>query len=271
MASALKRPITQSEIETYSRDGVVTLRGLFDDAWVKHLTPLIEATMRDPGPLHLELEKSGGDGRFFFDTFLWPRNAGFKRFISESAAAEIAGTLMAASKVNVFFDQLLIKEPGTEERTPWHHDLPYWPVEGNQVCTLWLALDPVTAKSGAVEYIRGSHQYGERYHPRPFAGDNRYETPYPEIPDFESQRDDLDIAQFDLAPGDCTVHHALTIHGAPGNARRDVRRRAYVIRFAGDDATYAPRENIMPILHEPGIDAGAALDSDLWPVVWRAP
>lgn len=41
-----------------------------------------------------------------------------------------------ANKVNIFYDQLLIKEPGTVKRTPWHYDMPYWPLVGWQVCTI---------------------------------------------------------------------------------------------------------------------------------------
>jgi ectoine hydroxylase-related dioxygenase (phytanoyl-CoA dioxygenase family) len=268
------RAITGDEVRCYREDGIVLLRGLFDACWVEHLRPLVDQDMAAPGPLHLELEHSGAGpsgGRFFFDTFLWPRLPGFRRFVHESPAAAIVGALMGASKVNVFFDQLLIKEPGTAERTPWHHDLPYWPIEGEQVCTLWLALDRVSADSGAVEYVRGSHRWGERYNPPAFAGDDRYRTGLPKVPDFEARRAELDIVQFELEPGDCTVHHALLVHGAPGNARTDRRRRAYVTRWAGDGVVYAPRENIMPILEDPGIPAGAPIDSALWPVIWRAP
>lgn len=50
----------------------------------------------------------------------------------------------------------LIKEPGTVKRTPWHHDMLYWPLVGLQVCTIWLARDRVTKDSGAVECARGS-------------------------------------------------------------------------------------------------------------------
>ena len=263
------RAITADEIETYRRDGIVVLRGLFDRNWIEHLGPLVDADMAAPGPLHLELEKAPGGGRFFFDTFLWNRNDGFARFVHSSPAAAIVAALMGAGKVNIFFDQLLVKEPGTSEPTPWHHDLPYWPIAGEQVCTLWLALDRVTADSGAVEYIRGSHRWGDRYHPPAFAGDNRYRTGLPEVPDFESRREELDIVRFEMEPGDCTVHHALLVHSAPGNARADRRRRAYVTRWAGDDVVYAPEGEVMPILRDPGLEPGAPLDSDLWPVVWR--
>jgi ectoine hydroxylase-related dioxygenase (phytanoyl-CoA dioxygenase family) len=264
------RAVTADEIRAYREDGIVVLRQLFDAQWVEHLRPLVDQDMARPGPLHLELDKEEQAGRFFFDTFLWPRIPGFATFVHGSPAGAVVGALMGASKVNVFFDQLLVKEPGTGERTPWHHDLPYWPIDGDQVCTLWLALDEVTPDSGAVEYLRGSHRWGERYHPPAFAGDGRYRTGLPPVPDFEARRDELDIVQFEMQPGDCTVHHGLLVHGAPGNRRSDRRRRAYVTRWAGDDVVYAPRPNIMPILRDPEIPAGGPLDCDLWPVVWRA-
>ena len=70
-----------------------------------------------------------------------------------------------------------------------------------------------------------------------------------------------------MEPGDCTVHHGLTVHGAPGNASTSRKRRAYVMRWAGDDATYHPRPNLQRKLHEPGIAPGGMLDCDLFPVV----
>ena len=83
---------------------------------------------------------------------MWTYNAAFKQFVFESPAARIAARMMRANKVNVFDDQLLIKEPGTVKRMPWHQDILYWPLVGWQVCTSWLALDRVTK----VEYVRGS-------------------------------------------------------------------------------------------------------------------
>jgi len=73
---------------------------------------------------------------------------------------------MGATRVNFFYDQLLVKEPGTREGTPWHQDQPYWALSGLQVCSLWLPLDPVSEEVG-VEYVCGSHRWPEfsPYHP----------------------------------------------------------------------------------------------------------
>ena len=156
------------------------------------------------------------------------------------------------------------------EPTPWHQDIPFWPFQGDQICTLWLALDEVSADSGAVEYVKGSHRWGKKYQPKSFVGDGRYQQDgLDPLPDFNAIRDELDIVSFDMEPGDCTLHHGLTVHGAPGNSRSDRRRRAYVTRWAGDDVTYDPRDGTQPMLRDPGLNAGDSVDSDLWPVVWR--
>lgn len=120
----LKRAITEDEIRTYDRDGIVCLRGLFDADVVDGLREAAEECMAaDPSDLTMEIaDMQGKDGRFFFDTFLWLRNAKCRNFVHHSAAAEIAGRVMGAGKANIFFDQWLIKEPGTLIETPWHHD-----------------------------------------------------------------------------------------------------------------------------------------------------
>lgn len=269
MNTNLPRPITEEEIGTFERDGIVVLRGMFDQDWIERLRIWTEEDLAAPGKLHQELTKPGATGRFFFDTFMWTWRPGFRDFVFTSPAAQIAGTIMRSSKVNIFFDQLLVKEPGTSDRTPWHHDMPYWPVWGQQICTVWLALDAVTAETGAVEYVKGSHRWGQQFRPPAFVGDDRYKIDLPKVPDIEHQRDAFEFLQFELEPGDCTVHHGLLVHGAPGNARPDKRRRAMVSRWCGDDAVYHPLPNIQPMMWDPQIPAGGPLDSDLWPVVWR--
>ncbi|MBM3581357.1 MAG: phytanoyl-CoA dioxygenase family protein [Alphaproteobacteria bacterium] len=268
MNRTLARPITEEEIEAYHRDGVIFLKDMFDRDWIERLRELADWDMSTPGKMQQELAKKGDSGRFYNNTFLWPRHDGFKDFIFGSPAAEIVGTIMRSKKINIFFDQFLIKEPKTRERTMWHHDLTYWPVNGSQVCTLWLALDDVTKETGAVEYVKGSHRWNKRFKAEAFLGDGRYTEDLPPVPDIENMRSELQFAQYELKPGDCTVHHALTVHGAPGNTRPDRRRRAYITRWAGDDAVYYPRPNIQPMLWEPNIPAGGPLDSDLWPRVW---
>lgn len=261
--------ITEVDRAAYARDGIVCLRRQFDADWIAHLADWVERAMAVPGPSGEDYARSSDNGRFFGDLDLARRLEGFDHFLRESPAAEIAGRIMGARKANFFYDQLLVKEPGTGERTPWHQDQPYWAVAGRQVCSIWLPLDPV-ARETCVEYVAGSHDWPEfsPYHfvdGTPYAGSG-----LPPLPDIEAERAHHRIVTFALEPGDCLVFQAMIVHGAPGNSSRH-RRRALATRWTGDDARYCLRPGEVAIpTRDPGLEHGDPMDCADFPVVWRA-
>jgi len=259
-------PITEADRAAYDRDGIVCLRRMVDAEWIDHLGRWGEVAMAEPGP-HAEEYGAAGAGRFFGDLDIARRHEGFRRFVHESPAAEIAGRVMGATKVNFFYDQLLVKEPGTAERTPWHQDQPYWAVSGRQVCSIWLPFDPV-AEDTCVEYVAGSHLWPE-FNPAHFSDHSPYEgTGLPPLPDIEAERARHNILRFALEPGDCLVFQAMIVHGAPGNASQH-RRRALATRWTGDDARYCRRPGEVAIpTRDPGLTHGDPMDCADFPVVW---
>ena len=264
-----QRAITDCEIETYARDGVVKLAGVFSRYWIDTLREGVEEAMASPGT-HAEEYASGG-GRFFGDLDVSRRHGAFQSFVLHSPAAEIVGTIMGASRVNFFYDQLLVKEPGTSERTPWHQDQPYWAVSGRQVASIWLPLDPV-ARESALQYVKGSHLWGE-HNPHHFVDDTPYaDTGLPELPDIDGNLDEYDILGWDMAPGDCLVFQAMMVHGSAGNLSSSQRRRAWATRWTGDDARYCvrPGESGYPTF-DPGLQHGDMMDCEAFPLVWQAP
>lgn len=57
--------------------------------------------------------------------------------------------------------------------------------------SFWVALDPVTAESGALEFVCGSHKWGHFFQPEPFAkGGTSYERnpAYVDISDIDANR-----------------------------------------------------------------------------------
>ncbi len=242
---------------------------MFGADWLEFLADAIDHAMSSPGPHAEEYEGIASAGRFFGDIELAERLPAFRRFALESPAAAIAGAVMGATRVNFFYDQLLVKEPGTSARTPWHQDQPYWAVSGKQVCSVWLPLDPI-AENLSVEYVCGSHRWPE-YSPYHFIDGSPYKgTQLPPLPDIEAQRNQYRIARFALAPGDCLVFQAMVVHGAPGNTGRQ-RRRALATRWCGDDARYCrrPGEIAIPTV-DPGLAHGARLNCERFPLVWSA-
>ncbi len=268
MSINFSKIITTSIRQQYEKDGIICLRQVIPQNWLDFLDQAIEEAMNNPGPYAEEYVSEGENGRFFGDLEMAERLPKFRKFVLESPAAEIIGLVMGAQKVNFFYDQLLVKEPGTSKKTPWHQDQPYWAVSGYQVASIWLSLDPVP-KEVCVEYIKGSHRWSA-YNPYHFMDGTPYKgTGLPDLPDIDANRNEYDIVSFNLMPGDCLVFHGMIVHGAPGNRGLN-RRRALSTRWAGDDARYSIRAGEVAIpTQNPGLKNGDPLDSDRFPVVWR--
>ncbi|ANK80781.1 MAG: hypothetical protein TEF_08185 [Rhizobiales bacterium NRL2] len=255
-------------IEDFRRDGAVALRGVADAGWLERLRGALEANIADPGPFGKIYTQPGEAGFYFGDYCNWNRFSGYLDFAVESGIAEAVAALMGSSKVNLFHEHVLVKDPGTENPTPWHHDQPYWVVDGDQVLSTWIALDPVPADVG-MEFVAGSHLDGTHYNPRYFIDQRDFEDHHgPSAPDIDGNRAAYRILNWDLEPGDCVVFHARTLHAAPGN-RGQHRRRAVAYRWTGDDARFARREGRMsPPFEEVTLKPGDPMDSDTFPVVW---
>jgi ectoine hydroxylase-related dioxygenase (phytanoyl-CoA dioxygenase family) len=180
---------------------------------------------------------------------------------------------MGSRQVRLFHDHMLVKEPGTMQPTRWHQDQPFYDVEGFDNCSMWMPVDPVERES-TLEFVAGSHRQGWLM-PRSFMDDQAQwfeEGSLQEIPDVESHRDEHDIRSWAMQPGDVVFFHMLTLHHAYGVPGKN-RRRAFSLRFLGDDMVHAPRPwTCSPDFsgHELHIPAGAPLDHPSFPVLRRA-
>jgi ectoine hydroxylase-related dioxygenase (phytanoyl-CoA dioxygenase family) len=228
--------------------------------------------MADPGEFSKNYTTEGDGGNFFGDYCNWARIPEYRSFFFDSPAGEMAAELMQSQTVRIFHEHVLVKEPGTSNPTPWHHDQPYYCVDGKQVVSFWIPLDTVP-QATCPEFISGSHAWGKWFLPRKFSGvDYNYTEEWLEpIPDIENQREQYDIRSWDLEPGDAIAFHYLTVHGAPPNKSKKLRRRGFAARWLGDDTTYAQRSgDISPPF--PGLEkrlkVGDPLDTDEFPQVW---
>ena len=160
--------IDDATAERFRRDGVVHLEGAFTD-WVDVIRAGVERNMRSPGPYTKEYEPEGSKGYFFGDYCNWARIPEYRDFVLHSHAAELAARLMDSSTARFFHEHVLVKEPQTESRTPWHHDLPYYCIDGTQTVSFWTPLDPVP-RPVCLELVVGSHRWGKSFLPKKFVG-----------------------------------------------------------------------------------------------------
>lgn len=266
--------VTETERAEYRELGVVCLRRCFSDDWLALLAEGVEQNLAHPGPYARHYTPEGRPGYFFGDYCNWRRIPEYRRFLTESPAAEIAGWLMDSQRVNLFHEHVLVKEPGTLEHTPWHHDQPYWSVDGDQVCTLWISLDPVPLAT-CPEFVASSHRWGKWFTPTRFVDSGRHPSEDPNfcpVPDIDACRGDYELLSWNLEPGDCIAFHALTLHGAPGNPLA-TRRRAVATRWTGDDAVFVLRPGFMsPPPPEDSPAPGSPMGGPAFPQVWsRSP
>lgn len=267
--------IDEQILDDYHRDGVVCLRGLFEPKWIEVLREGVERNLREPSEHSLVYTKENSPGRFWDDYCSWQRIDEYRDFVLNSPAAEIAGRLMQSSNVRIFHEHVLVKEPGTRDVSPWHQDQPYYCVDGRQVCSIWLPLDPVPQPL-CVEFVAGSHNWDRLFSPVAFgeAETRDYsQMGFAPVPAIEADRDSYEILSWDLRLGDCIVFHMRTLHGAAGNVQPTTRRRAFATRWLGDDAVYAIRgiktSPPFPEL-ETDLQVGDPMDHPLFPIVWSS-
>jgi ectoine hydroxylase-related dioxygenase (phytanoyl-CoA dioxygenase family) len=262
--------ISDADAARFDEDGAVCLRGVIPKEWIERLREAVDADIANPGPMNRNNTPAGQPGRSLLDLQLWQRHDGCRAFVRESPAAPIAARLMNTREVVFYHDRLQVREPGTAEHTLWHHDQPYYPIDGRQVLSLWLPLDTMS-RNVSVEYVRGSHRWGRWFQPRLVRqGESYVEDPrFEPLPDIEAERDRHEFLSWNVEPGDVVAFHALTLHGARRGASSQQRRRTWETRWCGDDARYAARAGqITPRLEGHGLIPGDRLGCALFPKVW---
>ncbi|MEM7562716.1 MAG: phytanoyl-CoA dioxygenase family protein [Pseudomonadota bacterium] len=252
----------------YRSSGAICLRAAFTD-WVDCLREGIERNHSEPGPYFSENVPAGETGRFWDDYCNWQRIPEFRKFITESNAARLAAAVMQSETAQFFHDHVLVKEPQTEKPTPWHQDAPYYFADGNQTVSFWLPLDPVS-QGETLRLVCASHLWPKLVLPVKWINDSEFygeqNDQYMSMPAVEDGSHT--ILEWEMEPGDAILFDFRTVHGARGNLQ-DKRRRAFSMRWVGDDGHYTQRPGkTSPPFPGHGMKQDERLREDWFPVLW---
>ncbi|KWW99073.1 Phytanoyl-CoA dioxygenase [Carbonactinospora thermoautotrophica] len=277
--AGLLRSVTDEEREAYERDGAAVLKGILPIEWVEYMREAVTRLLAHPDPSSQNYAAEG-EARFFAQAFPWLLDDAFKAFALYGPLKDIAKQIWPdTTRVNLFYDQVFAKEPGAGTPTPWHQDLPFLPLDGEQILRIWVPLDRVTAESGAVHYLKGSHRWGVVYHPIGFKDipeiTSAYvDSPYTDQPDFEADYDKYEWLIGEVEPGDAVLHHPKTVHGSRGNTTNNFRRAVTVV-YTGDRAAWNPHpanmfknKDLTGHVEMPDLEPGGSIECDLFPRVW---
>jgi ectoine hydroxylase-related dioxygenase (phytanoyl-CoA dioxygenase family) len=260
--------VSSKIIKDYNNNGVVVLRNVVPQKWITILKRGLKKNFLNPSKYKCVYEKNNKKELFYDDYCNWNKIGEYKKFIFESDIGKIAQKLMQSNKVNVFHEHVLVKEIGSKKRTPWHQDQSYYCVNGKDNCSFWIPLDEVN-KNSSPEFVIGSNKWNKQFLPTKFFGHSydQKDGEFESIPDIENNRSKYKIKSWKMNLGDAVVFNFSTVHGAPSNKSKN-RRRAFSIRFTGDDATYIKRKGEMsPPFPNVKLKKGQALDSKTFPVL----
>lgn len=268
--------ITPEQKRAYDEDGVVCLRGLFDSHWLEVASRAIDHGRANPGPMYLDYSEHTRPRTYETDFWVWQENEAMCAFIFNSPAAAVAGALMGVDSVMLVTDNWLVREAGAVNRAPWHHDGPYFDLDGKW-CVLWMGLEPVGPGEGVV-FLRGSHKWNRHFMPESFSGTGpkgELTEPYEPTPDFSAELRRHEVLEFSLAPGDCLYFDHLTVHGAPNQAPAARSIRRFTFRFADGTARYRRRgpwtKDMTDFLEQRyGLVEGGPYCCELLPILWQA-
>ncbi len=234
--------------EKFHRDGVVFQPQVLDRKAMAIARKAFEWSLANPGKGATRLIP-GTPGSFYGDL---ANPDCFDAYSLVHSQTNIPGLITALwNKPDIWFMyEQIFKKTGGEDglparRTPWHQDLSYLPVEGNDLAVAWISFESLN-KSESLEFVRGSHRGtlfdGSKFDPRddtlPLYGTGEL----PRLPDIEKNRPDYDILSFAIEPGDLVIFHPMMLHGgAPTDSGKT--RNTLSLRYFGMDASVAWRPN----------------------------
>ncbi|MEM1402276.1 MAG: phytanoyl-CoA dioxygenase family protein [Pseudomonadota bacterium] len=290
------RPITDDELATYNRYGVVHLRKILDPLLVSRMEEVFMEVMAresnglassDFGELAKGLEAqglkilseendgngppAGEKGKFKAGSFNCYNYPSLNSLGQESPFGKIAADLMGASRICFYGDQLFWKQPNSLQRTAFHQDATYFHHEGEQCCTFWMPMEKVDEENGMMGYARGSH-LGELYKPNLFVSQASFPGSEGQpLPDVEGNEEKYDVVYYPAEPGDIIVHHVKTWHGSTGNTSQTRHRRAMTFRYLGDDIRYLERPGTPPDSPKSAsLNDGDPIECPEFPLMWTS-
>ena len=264
--------LSASDIEAFGRDGFVVKPGVLDADTV--------------GALHSRFERLfGGE----FETGVRPDEVNWQagrddpgltrqlcnvwkadRLIAATALrgdlARLCAVLAGWPGARINQDNLFWKPPGAGA-LGFHQDAAYehWVVPCEMV-SCWMALDDTSAQGGTIEYIRGSHTWGEGERSVAFHG------PDDPLIDVERAAKKAGIAAYDraaleLSAGDVVFHHGWVWHGSAEN-RSERPRRSLVMHCMSSEARFHETE-VTPVYSRYKRHGSTEMDESFFPILWR--
>jgi hypothetical protein len=250
--------ITEEQIRTLEKDGVVLIRNVFDTEWVEYLRKATAYQVDNP-----HFWAFAGTASKLYDYIqrnVWQTNKAFASFYYHSALGDVLRQCGRTNEIRVSTDLLMVNP---NKGFKWHQDNQNGPITPEEGLRFWITMDETPKDYGAPVYLKGSHR-NEAVDPQAVFVDINQEG-------LEEYRDDR--LEFRTMPGDMLIWHPKTIHkiDGPADGIWTSYRRVLGGTAAKEGSLYHDKRGTGGVLSDLGrhnMEDGDKLDSPFFPIIY---
>lgn len=269
-AGLARGTVTDEMIAQFDVLGYARLEGLLEPRWIELVRSAMPDIYADSFVHFAEMPGKRGNKDMLY------KYPAIRQLMERSPIAPAAAALTGSSTMRYYEDVLVYVEEGWDDQGGWHQDTPTWPLQGSQFANIWFSLEKVTAESGALRIVPGSHK-GPFYEPghigperrEDFEADRHLWTGGP-FPDVNADPERFPVHTIGSEPGDVIIFHPTCLHQGLGMPVSGPRR-TITVRLFGDDVGWHRKRCVY---HQWMRDApwrdGEVPDDPRLPLIWSA-
>ena len=248
--------VTEEQIRTLEEDGVLHLKGVFDNEWVDYLRKATAYQVENP-----HFWAFAGTASKLYDYIqrnVWQTNSAFARFYYHSPLGHVLAQCGRTSEIRVSTDLLMVNP---NKGFKWHQDNQNGPITANDAVRFWVTMDETPKDYGAPVYLKGSHKNQVVDEQVVFVDINQ-----PGLENYEK-------LEFRTKPGDILIWHARTIHkiDGPSDGVWTQYRRVLGGTVAKAGTVYQDKQGsggVLSDLGNHGLVQGDKLSSPFFPIIY---
>jgi Phytanoyl-CoA dioxygenase (PhyH) len=252
--------ISEEQIATLERDGVVLIKGVFDADWVQYLRRATQYQVDHP-----HFWAFAGTASKLYDYIqrnVWQTNKAFANFYYHSALGDVLRQCGRTDEIRISTDLLMVNP---NKGFKWHQDNQNGPITPEEGIRFWITMDETPADYGAPVYLRKSH-FNTAVDPQ---------AVFVDIYQDGLQEYCHDLLEFRTQPGDMLIWHPKTIHkiDGPADGIWTSYRRVLGGTAAKGGSLYHDKRGtggVLSDLGRHGMEDGDKLSSPFFPIVYPA-
>ncbi|MFB6357133.1 MAG: phytanoyl-CoA dioxygenase family protein [bacterium] len=210
------------QIRQYRKNGHIYLREVATPEKIQRYKPIIEAVIKKKQNHSQSIDSE--QGNVVKTANMRVKIPLLEQFILGKRFGHIAAHLMGVDGVRIYQDCAIFKQSGAPP-VPWHQDKHHWPIDTENVITMWLSLERTAPEMGAMMFASGSHRDGFLGH---IPTSNRADTVFSNYID---EQDFTVQGPHGMKTGDATFHSGWVLHRTPANKTEETRKTMKIVYF----------------------------------------